>query len=317
MPAFAHGLPFSTKAVLPTPFLRLLFLPGERSSGTVRLLSGTSEVSSAQHPRTSLSPQRLMSLMCFTREDQRTSLDTSGLVSFGASEEEIAVDDSMSLTASDTDEWVCSGEEPEAPPPSQSTRPSRADPRSHARCGGTRSRVVSPRRACPQPPRRVVPEGTSSAFLQSASSSIYACGPRRAHENMAGSIFSVFEPLYCSGSHHRWRRWWKGVLQGPPSGGGGGCTPSSADEPRAKDCSASFQALQDGVSTCQQGLCSGWPGRLSPAYDVCAASVSGQTSPWHGRVWPGSWRLHRVAYGDRSGPACYQGNDAGSGQGHG
>ncbi len=166
-------------------------------------LSGTSEVSSAQHPHTSLSPQRLMSLMCFTREDQRTSLDTSGLVSFGASEEEIAVDDSMSLTASDTDEWVCSGEEPEAPPPSQSTRPSRADPRSHARCGGTRSRVVSPRRACPQPPRRVVPEGTSSAFLPSASSSIYACGPQRAHENMAGSIFSVFEPLYCSGSHHR------------------------------------------------------------------------------------------------------------------
>ncbi len=59
-----------------------------------------------------------MSPVCFTREDQRPSLDLSGLVSIGASEEEIAIDDSMSLTASDADECVCSGEEPEAPPPS-------------------------------------------------------------------------------------------------------------------------------------------------------------------------------------------------------
>lgn len=46
----------------------------------------------------------------------------SGLVSYGASEEEIANDDSMSLTASDAVEWCASGEEPEALPSSQSLR---------------------------------------------------------------------------------------------------------------------------------------------------------------------------------------------------
>lgn len=44
--------------------------------------------------------------------------------SFSISEEEITVDYSMSLTASDTEEWVCSGEEPEALPLLQSARQS-------------------------------------------------------------------------------------------------------------------------------------------------------------------------------------------------
>lgn len=60
--------------------------------------------------RGKLSLQRLMSPVCFTREDQRPSLDVSGLVSFSTFEEEIAIDDSMSSTASDADKWVCSDE---------------------------------------------------------------------------------------------------------------------------------------------------------------------------------------------------------------
>lgn len=61
--------------------------------------------------------------MFFTQEDQFLSSAASRLISFGTSEEEIAVDDSMSLTASDTEEWTCSSEEPEAPS-SHSARPS-------------------------------------------------------------------------------------------------------------------------------------------------------------------------------------------------
>lgn len=44
-------------------------------------------------------------------------------MSFCASEEEVAGDDSMSLTASDGEEWVRSSEEPEAPSPSYSAWP--------------------------------------------------------------------------------------------------------------------------------------------------------------------------------------------------
>ncbi len=48
--------------------------------------------------------------VCFAREDQRPSSAASGLVSFGTPEEEIAIDDSMSLTASDAEEWCGGGE---------------------------------------------------------------------------------------------------------------------------------------------------------------------------------------------------------------
>ncbi|KAF4110783.1 hypothetical protein G5714_007814 [Onychostoma macrolepis] len=60
-------------------------------------LLGTSGAAAAQRPRTPLSPQCLMPQVCFRRKDQRPSLDPSGLVSFGASEEEITVDETMSL----------------------------------------------------------------------------------------------------------------------------------------------------------------------------------------------------------------------------
>ncbi len=43
-----------------------------------------------------LSPQRFTPPVCFTLEDQLPSLDTSGLVFFGTSEEEIAVDETGS-----------------------------------------------------------------------------------------------------------------------------------------------------------------------------------------------------------------------------
>ncbi|KAF4118984.1 hypothetical protein G5714_001035 [Onychostoma macrolepis] len=60
-----------------------------------------SGAASAQRPRTLLSPQRITPPVCFTCEDQRPLLDASGLVSFGTSEEE-----TMSLMASDADEWL-------------------------------------------------------------------------------------------------------------------------------------------------------------------------------------------------------------------
>ncbi|KAF4104449.1 hypothetical protein G5714_015436 [Onychostoma macrolepis] len=76
----------------------------QRNSGSS--LSGMSGAASAQRLHTPLSPQQLTPPVCFTSEDQRPSLDASGLVSFGASEEEIAVDETVSLTASDADETV-------------------------------------------------------------------------------------------------------------------------------------------------------------------------------------------------------------------
>ncbi len=72
-----------------------------------------------------LSPQHLSPPVCVTREDKLPSLDTSGLVFFGSSEEEIAVDETGSLTAFDAEKWACFCEEPEAPPPSQSAQPSK------------------------------------------------------------------------------------------------------------------------------------------------------------------------------------------------
>ncbi|KAF4098843.1 hypothetical protein G5714_020873 [Onychostoma macrolepis] len=68
-----------------------------------------SGMSGAQRPHTPLSLQRLTPPVCFI--GRAPSLDVSGLVSLGASE-----DETVSLTASDADEWACSGEEPEAPP---------------------------------------------------------------------------------------------------------------------------------------------------------------------------------------------------------
>ncbi len=92
-----------------SPFLSLL---RERNRGAA-----------AQRLRAPFSPLRLVTPVCFPREDQCPSSAASGLVSFGTSEEEIAIDDSISLTASDAEEWCVSGEEPKALPSSQLSRP--------------------------------------------------------------------------------------------------------------------------------------------------------------------------------------------------
>ncbi len=77
----------------------------QRTSGA--LTSGSSDVMLAQLPRTPLSPHLLVSPVCFTQEDQHPSLASSGVVSFCISEEEIAVDDSMSFSPSFT---ICPAE---------------------------------------------------------------------------------------------------------------------------------------------------------------------------------------------------------------
>lgn len=69
--------------------------------------------------RCPLSPLRLVAQVYFAQKDQCPS-SAAGLFS---SEEEIAVDDSMSLTASDAEEWCASGEEPEALSSSQPSWP--------------------------------------------------------------------------------------------------------------------------------------------------------------------------------------------------
>ncbi len=73
-------------------------------------------------------PRPLISPVCFTQEDQRPSSAVIGLVYFGASEEVVTIedviaDDSMSLAASDAEEWGGSSGEPKILPPSQTLRP--------------------------------------------------------------------------------------------------------------------------------------------------------------------------------------------------
>lgn len=72
-------------------------------------LSGLSELTPAHIPHASLSPQDYDSPVHFSHEDQCPSSAVSSLVSFGGSEEEAVADDSMSLTASDAEDWMCSG----------------------------------------------------------------------------------------------------------------------------------------------------------------------------------------------------------------
>lgn len=73
--------------------------------------SGLSNVTSAQPPHASLALQLFSLPVCFTHEDQCPSSTASGLVSYGASEKGVVVDDSMSLTAYDAEKWAGSGEE--------------------------------------------------------------------------------------------------------------------------------------------------------------------------------------------------------------
>lgn len=51
-------------------------------------------------------------------------IDVSGLVSFSGSEEDVAADDSMSMTASDVKDWACPGDYPDLLSSFQPSRPS-------------------------------------------------------------------------------------------------------------------------------------------------------------------------------------------------
>ncbi len=104
----------------------------------------------------------------------------------------------MSLTASDTDEWVCSGEEPKVFPPSQSTWPSiDLEPiRILTHAVEELGRAWS----APEDPTHGLLDKwflkghrQPSSSQQSVSSSFHTCKPQRAHENMANSIVGACE----------------------------------------------------------------------------------------------------------------------------
>ncbi len=78
----------------------------------------TSELTSAQCPRASPSPQREDSPILFTQPDRRPSAAASDMISFGGSDDEM--DDSLSLAASDREELSGSVTDPALLPPSSS-----------------------------------------------------------------------------------------------------------------------------------------------------------------------------------------------------
>ncbi len=78
----------------------------------------TSELTSAQCPRASPSPQREDSPVLFTQPDQRPSAAAIDMISFGGSDDEM--DDSLSLVASDGEELLGSVTDPALLPPSSS-----------------------------------------------------------------------------------------------------------------------------------------------------------------------------------------------------
>ncbi len=78
----------------------------------------TSELTSAQCPHASPSPQREHSPVLFTQHDQRPSAAASDMILFGASDNEM--DDSLSLAASDAEELSGSVTDPALLPSSAS-----------------------------------------------------------------------------------------------------------------------------------------------------------------------------------------------------
>ncbi|ROK16088.1 hypothetical protein DPX16_22706 [Anabarilius grahami] len=101
-----RALPFSSS---PGPVRKK-----QRGRGSQR--SDETELTPAQVPCTSLSPQREVSPVRFSHPDQRPSAIVSDLVSFGGSDEK-PLDDSISIVASDAEEWSFSLHDP-APLPS-------------------------------------------------------------------------------------------------------------------------------------------------------------------------------------------------------
>ncbi|KAI2660631.1 ORF V: Enzymatic polyprotein [Labeo rohita] len=140
----------------------------QRGRGSQR--SELGELTSAQPPRASPSPQREGSPVLFTRPDLCPSAAASDMVSFGGSEDDML--DSMSLAASDAEELSGSINDP-APPAIRRHQRSqvqnwhgrRALPRSDQSCGRAGIGVVSSGGAPTQPPRRVAPRQRASPFL--------------------------------------------------------------------------------------------------------------------------------------------------------
>lgn len=111
------------------PQSALTFLPSQKPRrkkqwGNRTQQSGLSDHMAAQLLCALLSLQCLDSLVYFTHEDQCPSSAASGLISLCVFEEEVVPDDSMSLMASDAEEWACSSEDPDTLPPKQATQPS-------------------------------------------------------------------------------------------------------------------------------------------------------------------------------------------------
>lgn len=103
------------------PQSALTFLPSQKPRrkkqwGNRTQQSGLSDHMAAQLLCALLSLQCLDSLVYFTHEDQCPSSAASGLISLCGFEKEVVPDDSMSLMASDAEEWACSSEEPDAKP---------------------------------------------------------------------------------------------------------------------------------------------------------------------------------------------------------
>lgn len=123
-PVFTHGSPFFTKVVLPALLSHFLSRLRERNSREVGLIYRARVMSCWLSARTLHYPCSASSCQCVYALDSTPSSAASRLVPFDTSEEEVAVDNSMSLTASDAEKWVCYGEKPKAPSLYQSAQPS-------------------------------------------------------------------------------------------------------------------------------------------------------------------------------------------------
>ncbi len=133
------------------------------------------------------------------------------LVSFGASEEDVIIedviaDDSMSLAASDAEEWGGSSGEPEVLPPSQTPRPK---PDAELIC--VLSKAVEDLglewSAQEEPAHGLLDEWYLPGSSQQSPTPrpVLACSSWRAHQDVARPLLGPSKSLYSSSSHHCWR----------------------------------------------------------------------------------------------------------------
>ncbi len=180
----------------PCPALPFSFSPKrEKQQSSGSHLPGSGVLTSAKRLRTLLSPQCLVSPVCFTQKEQRPSSAASGLISFGMAKDEIAVDE---VWFWGVDVFRRGAWSPLSPSPS-----GRVWPRSWYGFwqGLWRNSAWNgwPWKNPPRHPRWVV---LSSAILSPAASSFYASNPRQAHQDMASPLLSVCKAFHCSCSPH-------------------------------------------------------------------------------------------------------------------